>query len=659
MAIEQAIGLGSEYFNDPNVGRPVFNGSVYIGKVDLDPKNIADRITVTVIEEDGTRVTILPAAQPLLTGAGGNIIYNGKTVSVVTALDYSIRVDNSQGSQVYYFPFVQNNALALSLITKIIQDTVAVMVADTTLVVGSTVETKSYYAWQSPINEEPKGGAIYNIVSLADYTAITGKVSTDEWGDHTLTNSNIAMIVRTNPIDVAMWGASGDGITNDSAAIQAAMNEKLDVYFPEPLVSYLADNLVPRRGQVLIGPFAADELGLATVINGTGANPVFKCGDGGASVLRQIKFKRLSADGNGQSVILGRTSPDMQIDQCFFTTASAVNHTIDLDLCVRSSIIRNKVSASGGSWAIHAMNDCNGSDISHNINTGGVLGGAIRVGKSSAMSINNNIIESSLYGISLSETSAAADGNCTGVTINGNYLEQVQVPFSFGLNFSVFSLKGSGNYVGNTSTSSIGKDACIKWGRVYDSTFENNYYAVHPTEDVYQLHLNQPTGDQEGNKLGNDTIFGTPANVYTIKGSQAASGSVKRTVGWQNSYLFMSALSTLGLVVFESGIIAANVGQANLAFNDYTALGLGGKVTKIEVFEKTGVITSTLSVGRSAASNELFDGDPELLTYVDGRADASLLIATATIRDTESATYRVVAGVGAGTFRVRITYRVS
>jgi len=223
MAIEQAIRLGSEYFNDPNVGRPVFNGSVYIGKVDFDPKNIADRITVTVIEEDGTRVAILPAAQPLLTGTGGTIIYNGKPVSVVTDLDYSIRVDDSQGSQVYYFPFVQNNALALSLITKTLHDTVAVMVADTTLVVGVTVETKSYYAWQSPVNEAPKGGATYNIVSAADYTTITGNASPDGFGDHLLTNGLVALLSVDGHLEAHTYGIKGNGVDDDTLAIDSAV----------------------------------------------------------------------------------------------------------------------------------------------------------------------------------------------------------------------------------------------------------------------------------------------------------------------------------------------------------------------------------------------------------------------------------------------------
>jgi len=240
MAIEQAIGLGSEYFNDPNVGRPVFNGSVYIGKVDLDPKNIADRITVTVIEEDGvtvieedgTRVAISPAAQPLLTGAGGTIIYNGKPVSVVTDLDYSIRVDDSQGSQVYYFPFVQNNALALSLITKALHDTVVAMVADTTLVVGLTVETKSYYAWYAPVNEAPKGGATYNIVTTADYTNITGNISANGYGDHILANGNVAMIVRGPDIDTYTWGIVADGVTDEILKLQDCVDQLITVILP-------------------------------------------------------------------------------------------------------------------------------------------------------------------------------------------------------------------------------------------------------------------------------------------------------------------------------------------------------------------------------------------------------------------------------------------
>lgn len=95
--------LPIDYYPDPTQGRPVFNGSVYFGEPGLDPFIEANRKTVILVQENGTQVPILPAAQPLLTGPGGTITYAGST-SVQLLIDgaFSIKVLNSLGAQVYY-----------------------------------------------------------------------------------------------------------------------------------------------------------------------------------------------------------------------------------------------------------------------------------------------------------------------------------------------------------------------------------------------------------------------------------------------------------------------------------------------------------------------------------------------------------------------------
>lgn len=220
MAVETPIESGIEYFPNPTIGRPIFNGSVYIGIIDLDPKIEANRITVTVIEEDGTRVPILPAAQPLSTGQGGVIIYNGSPVSVVTDQNYSIRVDDSGGVQVYYVPFVQNIGTVLAL-TIHNYDSVASLKADLNLTVGQAVSTTSYTAGWAAISDSPVGGAPYNIVTLTEFTAITG-VTPDEFGDHTLDNGLVAMLRVDNVIDVTQYGAKGDNLNIDTLSCRAA-----------------------------------------------------------------------------------------------------------------------------------------------------------------------------------------------------------------------------------------------------------------------------------------------------------------------------------------------------------------------------------------------------------------------------------------------------
>ncbi len=96
-----------EYFADPTKGRPVANGFVYVGTVDLDPEVPANQKQISVIQEDGTTVEV---PQPLSLSAGGVPVYSGGYVAIVVDGDYSLKVNNKHGAQVYYIP--KSSALA-------------------------------------------------------------------------------------------------------------------------------------------------------------------------------------------------------------------------------------------------------------------------------------------------------------------------------------------------------------------------------------------------------------------------------------------------------------------------------------------------------------------------------------------------------------------
>lgn len=101
---EVPLGTGIHYFADPTKGKPVYFGSVYVGVADENPKILANRVSVILLQEDGTKVTLAPSAQPFVTGAGGQILYQG-SVSVIKVTDaVSVRVDNQAGYQVNYNP---------------------------------------------------------------------------------------------------------------------------------------------------------------------------------------------------------------------------------------------------------------------------------------------------------------------------------------------------------------------------------------------------------------------------------------------------------------------------------------------------------------------------------------------------------------------------
>lgn len=131
------VTLAPEYFGNPTIGRPVANGSVYVGEIDLDPKVVANQKQISVLQEDGTEVEV---SQPLSLSGGGYPTYGGSPVTILVTGSYSLRVDDKNGSQVYYVP---KNAEATG-------DKTVETIADLRLISGDYanqgVDVQGYYA---------------------------------------------------------------------------------------------------------------------------------------------------------------------------------------------------------------------------------------------------------------------------------------------------------------------------------------------------------------------------------------------------------------------------------------------------------------------------------------------------------------------------------
>ena len=87
------------YIPDPVKGRPIFNGQLYIGVIDLDPKIPASQEQVFFVQENGD---LIAASQPIVLSAGGVPVYNGTPVTLYVAGEYSMRIDDKLGAQIYY-----------------------------------------------------------------------------------------------------------------------------------------------------------------------------------------------------------------------------------------------------------------------------------------------------------------------------------------------------------------------------------------------------------------------------------------------------------------------------------------------------------------------------------------------------------------------------
>jgi hypothetical protein len=131
------VKLNPEYFPNPDRGRPVNLGSVYVGKPDLDPEVVANQKQVSVQQEDGSIVNV---SQPVSLSAGGVPTYNGSPVTLLVDGDYSLKVLNSSGSQVYYVP--SDLSLTETVLSSwgcdIAEAVTAIGATETTLIVDCT-----------------------------------------------------------------------------------------------------------------------------------------------------------------------------------------------------------------------------------------------------------------------------------------------------------------------------------------------------------------------------------------------------------------------------------------------------------------------------------------------------------------------------------------
>jgi len=109
-----ALSLDILFVADPTKDGVIAFGNVYIGEPDTDPEVEVNRKTVTIVQEDGTPVDIDPSAQPLNTGGGGILLYQGSPVTVLVDGEYSLKINDKYGSQIYYDP-LQNSQATISL----------------------------------------------------------------------------------------------------------------------------------------------------------------------------------------------------------------------------------------------------------------------------------------------------------------------------------------------------------------------------------------------------------------------------------------------------------------------------------------------------------------------------------------------------------------
>lgn len=209
------------YLPDPTQGRPLANANLYIGEPDLDPEIEANRKTIIVIQEDGTEVNVPPASQPLVTGAGGIILYQGSPVQLEVEDSYSFKVTDEFDVQVYYFNEVTDNLEFTSPFLQALN-----------FYENDAASASNAYVIEPPISPAPD--------SLLDDQLIAWRPSDDNTGASTLNVIGDSGPIGTKPYKLP------DGTTDTPADYIKAnrdyfcrYDQALDVFRDIDLVDYV------------------------------------------------------------------------------------------------------------------------------------------------------------------------------------------------------------------------------------------------------------------------------------------------------------------------------------------------------------------------------------------------------------------------------------
>lgn len=280
------VKLSIEYFADPTKGRPISNGNIYVGIIDLDPEIPANQKQISVIQENGTSVEV---SQPLNTSAGGVPLYNGSPVTITVVGEYSLKVTDKNDAQVYYVPYnnlddsayitaetIPDLRLLSGAFSKQAAHVLGYAVAgdgggggnrvwftgqspgtyvdnDSSIIVPTGGDGSSAWLWifellqsSSMADLETRVGAfdgqdakLWHRTSAndgggGDFTWDSGDLSTEVTGDQgkgvyipptsDTSGSSGAWVRQDKVFTVEMWGAIGDGTTDDYDAIQNALD---------------------------------------------------------------------------------------------------------------------------------------------------------------------------------------------------------------------------------------------------------------------------------------------------------------------------------------------------------------------------------------------------------------------------------------------------
>ena len=214
------INFPIPYINDPDTGKPLINGQVFVGQPDLDPEIVGNQKQLNVVQENGT---VIPIPQPAILSQGGRPQYNGDPVRLDVSGNYSIKILDKNGAQKYYIENVfEGQPLTVeSQINDLSQTYNFATVAE-------------YKAFTAPL---PVGKQVYLADRNAKFTVIAGTATANTFNiiASDSTGQSINLNTKNSIINAAKSGAIADnGVTDNTACFAAIAALALSIFVPKP-----------------------------------------------------------------------------------------------------------------------------------------------------------------------------------------------------------------------------------------------------------------------------------------------------------------------------------------------------------------------------------------------------------------------------------------
>lgn len=402
------VFLTPGYFPTDDIGRPISGAQIFVGEPDTDPEVVINQKQVTALQEDGVQVNI---AQPIRTGAGGVPLLNGSTVTLSVDGDYSLKVLDSLGSQIYFVPrdasFVAPTVQSLFNVDNILD-----LIGTTPNADGDVSQVSGYFT-SFPQTDFDGGGVFVWQAGVNKDTANGGTIiDPDNTGgfDGTITTRDAFLAAQGGGVGSGCWirdydgnvlspwfGSLGNDSDDDSAAITkgVVVANASAVRFVVTEGTFLIDSYdVPTASQI-VSKSGAEYTTLklrtdvgTTLLNGDGVSDILISGftldtqKSTFATLRTTVFFNGTLTGDNikveNCIIPGSTSAGIVIDN----TSNVVIEGNDIQDCVAGDCTRCSV----GSDIVISNN------VFSNLPTLATNRRVIQIGSSTGFIVTKNII---------------------------------------------------------------------------------------------------------------------------------------------------------------------------------------------------------------------------------------------------------------------------